>query len=338
LKDISVALLKEIINKIGLSSKSYININKRGFDTNDYIKQIWTARYNKSKAREELIKYSDIFNDSGDVLNLLEEKNVIIRLELEEGDYKDFHCFLLPLGIELLEILDGFDLEDINHDQLDNLIAKATEQTYEALITETINRIQLPLLGNNGMSAKSSVFCWFLLLNGCISVDKAFIVQKKEKGGEIEFQDSIVQYLDQLSNRLFPSSYSKTRSGKNFPIGDLDNFFRRSKDIKTTFGDNFKSDNEYYLNVINNDGEINLSNLRRIISTVLRSLNHHSAEEDNTFEAVIKTVNWYLIDCPIKQAHQSILFAGRPIFDYYSTLEYIVKDEIALMNEEIEES
>jgi hypothetical protein len=327
---IEVSGLVSILNEIGLGSKAYINFSRKSLDSGEFFKQLWTARsVSKSKAKDELISQNrDFITENRVLMQYLLDNKVIVNLELDENDNKDVFLFLLPIGLELINLLSEYDEEEIEYDQLNGQIQIANDTFYANCITETINRLQEPLLEMEAMSAKSTVFCWFLLLTGATCKDRAFIIQKQDKDGEIEYQAEIVKYLNEVSKFIFPSSH-KNKSGKIFKEGDLSNFIRRNKEIKTSYGEYFKIENDlYYFDIHSPEVDNHIAALSRVVSTTVKRINHFSVQEDEIIQTVAKSIDEYFINNPIKQAHLKSLFAGRPDYEYFQELQFVVKEEL----------
>lgn len=326
---INVAKLISTLNDIASGSKSYINSRKNA-DSGEYFKQLWTARsVNKSKAREELLNQTnDALVDNRDEIQYLLDNKIIVNLEIDENDSREGFLFLLPTGLELITLLAENNEEQIGYEELDGIIQLANSNFYTNCISETINRLQEPLLETEAMSAKSTVFCWFLLLTGATCKERAFIIQKQDKDGEFEYQEEIVKYLNEVSKFIFPNSY-KNKIGKIFKEGDLSNFIRRNKEIKTSYGDYFKIEDEsFYFNIHSQDDENYLVALSKVVSITLKRINHFSVPDDNMPETIIKSIDEYYLNTPIKQAHLKSLFAGRPDYSYFQELQYVAKEEL----------
>lgn len=317
------------LTEIALRSKSFINSRKNA-DSGDYFKQLWTARsINKSRAKEELFNTNNEFmSGNQELLHYLLDKRIIVNLELDDNEIKETFLFLLPIGLELITLLYQFGEEEIGYTQLDNLIQKAHETFYSNCITETVNRIQEPLLETESMSAKSTIFCWFLLLTGATCKDRAFIIQKQDKDGEIEYQEEIVRYLNDVSKFIFPSS-SRNKAGKIFKEGDLSNFIRRNKEIKNAYGDYFKIESDlFYFDIHSSDAENHLNVLSKVVSITLKRIYHFSQPDDEVLATITKSIDEYYLNNPIKQAHLKSLFAGRPDYSYFQELQFAVRQEL----------
>jgi hypothetical protein len=319
-------LLTSLLNKIGYTSKAYVNTPKKSRDSGEYLRQIWiTKSCNKNKAKEELIRLGDLLEEEKILYEYLCEKNVAINLQVEDGDFKDSFAFLLPVGIELIKQLDS--TEDQSCD-IEIIIEKSFTEYYKQSLEEMINRLQEPLTETDTMSAKSAIFCWYLILNGAISKNNAFILQIKKDDKEYELHTAIVQYLDDLSKYIFPSSYKSNKSGKPFKRGDLSNFVRRNKDIRNSFGEYFAIENDlFYFNSIDSNAEIDQQALKWIVNTICKRMQHYAVEEDNISETISKSVIWYRLNSPIKQSHQRTLFIEKPSDNYYPILESLVYEE-----------
>ncbi|QNR66264.1 hypothetical protein IAQ67_20820 [Paenibacillus peoriae] len=326
---IDVAYLITKLKEIALGSKSFIN-SKKNLGSGEYFKQLWTARsVSKSKAKEELInRNNDFMSDNQELLQYFLDNKIIVNLELDENDSKEEFLFLLPTGLELINLLSEVTEEECSYNQLNVLVQKANENFYANCINETINRIQDPLLETESMSAKSTVFCWFLLLTGATCKNRAFIIQKQDKDGEIEYQEEIVKYLNDVSKFIFQSSY-RNKAGKIFKEGDLSNFIRRNKEIKTSYGDYFKiEDDLFYFDIHSPEEENYLIALNKVVSITLKRIKHFSVSEDEVSETITKSIDEYFINNPIKQAHLKSLFAGRPDYSYFQELQFVVRQEL----------
>lgn len=326
---IHVESLINRLDEIALGSRSFINSRKNS-DSGEYFKQLWTARsISKIRAKEELInKNKDFISFNQELLHYLLDKKIIVSLDVDENDVKEAFLFLLPTGLELINILKEVVEETIEFNQLDAMIQQANETFYSNCINETINRIQEPLLETESMSAKSAVFCWFLLLTGATCKNRAFIIQKQDKDGEFEYQEEIVKYLNDVSKFIFPSSY-RNKTGKIFKEGDLSNFIRRNKEIKTAFGECFKiEDDLFYFDVHSPQNENYLPILSKVASITLKRIIHFSMPDDELMETIFKSIDEYYLNIPIKQAHLKSLFAGRPEYSYFQELQFVVRQEL----------
>jgi hypothetical protein len=326
---IEITKLINILNEISRGSKSYIN-SRKNLDSGEYFKQLWTARsVSKAKAKEELTSESDeLFTADQDLVQYLRDKKVIVNLELDENDSKEIYLFLLPTGLELINLLNESNQDEIGYEELESKIQLANDSFYTNCIVETINRLQEPLLETESMSAKSTVFCWFLLLTGATCKDRAFIIQKQDKDGEFEYQEEIVKYLNNVSKMIFPNSY-KNKSGKIFKEGDLSNFIRRNKEIKTSYGEYFKIEDDAFFFDIHSNGDGNyLQALSKVVSVTLKRISHFSVPEDDILDTINKSIHEYYFNTPIKQAHLKALFAGRPDYSYFQELQYVTREEL----------
>lgn len=325
---IDVSYLVEKMNEIASGSKSFINSRKNS-DSGEYFKQLWTARsVSKSKAKEELInRNNDLMSDNHGLLQYLLDNKIIVNLELDENNSKESFLFLLPTGLELINLLSEVAEDSIEYNQLNVMVQKANDNFYANCINETINRIQEPLLETESMSAKSTIFCWFLLLTGATCKNRAFIIQKQDKDGEIEYQEEIVKYLNDVSRFIFPSSY-RNKTGKIFKEGDLSNFIRRNKEIKTSYGDFFKIEDDLFYFDIHSSEENYLTALNKVVSITLKRIYHFSVPEDEVSETITRSIDEYFINNPIKQAHLKSLFAGRPDYSYFQELQFVVIQEL----------
>ncbi|MED4599665.1 hypothetical protein P9314_02965 [Paenibacillus validus] len=326
---VEIAKLLGLLNEVSLSSKSYVNSRKNS-DSGEYFKQLWTARsVSKSKAKEELLNQNmDLFVENKELVQFLLENKVIVSLELDENDSKENLLFLLPTGLELISLLTDYYEDYISYTELEDKIQLANNNFYNNCILETVNRLQEPLLETEAMSAKSTVFCWFLLLTGATCKDRAFIIQKQDKDGEFEYQEEIVRYLNEVSKFIFPNSF-KNKTGKIFKEGDLSNFIRRNKEIKTSYGEYFKIEDEaFYFDIHSPDNENYLAALSKVVSITLKRINHFSVPDDEMPTTIVKSIDEYYLNNPIKQAHLKSLFAGRPEYSYFQELQYVVKDEL----------
>lgn len=318
-----------ILNEIGNSSKNYVNVSKRGLDSGEYLKQIWITRYNKTKAKNELIKVDNI--EDSDIIKFLLDMNIITKLTIEDGDYKDNHFFSLPISLELIKLLIKYNDITIDEKKFGELIQEANKLFVCRSAEEIINRIQEPLLEAETMSAKSVLFCWYLLITGAISKRSSFILRVRDEDKEFDLHDEIVDYLDCLSKYIYPSSYLVNKSGKSFKRGDLSNFVRRNKDIRTSFGDIFHTEDSYfYFDIEKEDGEIDKDILERVINITLKRLKHFASEQDYVCDTVMKSITWFRVDSPIKQAHRTSLFLGKPTEEYYPMLEHLVYEALLL--------
>lgn len=327
-----VEKLLSILISIGDGSKSYVNTPRRVTDSGEYFKQIWISRYNKIKAKSELLQQSIVDGpDVNDILVYLQEKNMIAPLNIEDADYKGTHLFLLPAAIELVDLLENYEDININLDALESYIVESNNRFIHRAIEETINRIQDPLIESETMSAKSAIFCWFLLLTGAISRDNAFVLRVKDEDKEFDLQKEIVEQLDVLAKFIYPYSYGAKRSGKPFKSGDLSNFVRRNKDIRTSFGEVFHADGSYFFfDIIDDNAEVSKETFERVINITVRRLLHFATEQDNIVDTLTKSITWYRVDCPIKQAHRTTLFLNKPSDEYYPMLEHLIYEYILL--------
>lgn len=332
--NISIEHLRETLKKIGLASRDYVNA-KKNMDTGEFIRQIWVARsLSKSKARKKLI--SELGENKEDILNILKEFNVITLLEIKEGDNLEYRFFLLPIGLELLKLIDDQSDTTITFDQLSSLVREAEQQFLDYAIIEMVKRLLEPLSGSDKMGAKSAVFCYFLLLTGATAQTKAFILQIKEEDKEFELQDEVVSYLDELSKFLFPKSYNTKK--RQFKRGDLSDFIRRKKEIIETFGDLIKIENDlFYFHVCQPDGIINHESFKTVIGSIVNKLTHHASTDDNILDQIQEAIKWYRINSPVKQAYKKSLFMGAPNPEYYPLLEHFVSQALFEIESDLED-
>ena len=130
-----------------MGSKKYFKSKRTGFDSGEYFSRMWTARANKDNARSFISKRSEVeLALSEEIYKLLYENNILATIMIEDGEYKEEHCLLMPPGFAFIKLLQEQDLtKSLDGIPLDNILKQANYLFYQEALTETWNRIQDPL-------------------------------------------------------------------------------------------------------------------------------------------------------------------------------------------------
>ncbi len=323
----NVGSLVELLNKLAMDSKNYFKLKKSSIESGEYFFKMWTTRANKDNARNFFGKKSELeLALSEEVYKLLYKNNIISIIKIEDGEYRENHCLLMPLGFDFIKLLREYDsTKFLDEIPMKDILDKTNRSFYQKALRETLNRLQDPLLESEELAAKSAVFALFLLLTGSVSSQKAFIL-RVDDNKEIEYQEDIVKYLDNLSKKVFEYSYDRVR-GRQFTVGDLSNFIRRNKDLRVAYGELFRKEDEYiYFNITDAEDNVSLDSLRRIVNITLKRLEHFASGDDDIELAVQRVATDYMLESPLKQAHKTALFVGQSDFNYNVMLESVIKD------------
>lgn len=319
-----------ILEEYAIACQCYFGIkSKRRIDSGSYFAKIWTARsISKDKARFFLpTKETALRMLSGDFFNYLAKYGVLKIIMIEDGDYKAEHCIIMPQGFELINLLK--DCKDTNYNiNLEEAIDKSINDCIRKINEETLKKLQSPLRESDGMTAKSAIFAFYLILTGAVSKNTAFVYNTDDKK-QIEYQDDIVAYLNDLSRDIFPDSFYSKSKGKQFSAGDLDDFLRRDKDIRQGCGNLYKKDdNHIYFDFMDNKGRVIKESAQRLLKIIFNRFKilAKDREREEVEKTVFKVVEKFIINSPLKQAHRTAFYVGQVDFKYGLELEENVNE------------
>jgi len=318
-------MLIETLEKLYSKGTEYFKCNKSG--SGEYYTKMWTARSNKVKLRNLLPERVTLSQEIGeDLLNVLCEENVIQIVLVEDGFERGEYCVLLPIGVEMLEIMKE-DLEipdELGEDDIRSIVGMAKTRFLPKAQKALKERIQAPLLVTNALGARDAVFALFLILCGAVSKHTALIL-KEDENREIEFQEDLVQYLNDLARTIYKDSYMNR--GKHFSVGDLSDYIRRSKNLVVQFGDVFKREEIFiYFDLLDDRGNLNTESMTVVMDKVISSLDNHSqGEDDDPADVIPELVQTYMIANPIKQTHRKALFVSNVEFEFYFKLQSVIQ-------------
>lgn len=292
-----------------------------------YLRGLWRARVKQQEALDllptaeglaERLNLDATAVDS--LLEDLEKLGLICKVDLspDEGPFflatfEGIACAELPTG----SLSEGAD------DTLQMIQARVNS----SLRSESYSQFLESLTGETRLNGKMVVFGLFLILTGAVTRSSALRIEFNESSKELEYLEALTKYLDDVSRSIFPQSADVAKgrkSGKTFRLGDLDNFFRRRKQMEQAVGPEvFVFDPPLYYFELYGDGrEPQDETVIALLRVLLSRAQELSIEGEWIPENIKALVRRYQYDNPIKVSHRQAMFLGSPPGDWYFSLEY----------------
>ena len=113
-----VRILCDRLSKLGASSKEYVGDKTKTPNIRRFAERVWQAQSNKTKARD-VLPPSPLSEEFDNEFRYLVDNKLVLKTEIEDGEYKEDHLFLLPMGMELQTMLQEIPEATLSQAQLD---------------------------------------------------------------------------------------------------------------------------------------------------------------------------------------------------------------------------